>query len=78
MHNRIVLEVVLVVSGHHAPVARIDRLSRSFLLQVEELEKDPVRLNSNLGKYTNYMNLLDLCGVPEFFKINPLNRFPQF
>ena len=65
MHNRVLLEVVPVVSGHYAPVARIDRLIRSCLFQVEELEKDPVRLNSNLGKYTNYMNLLDLCGVPE-------------
>jgi|ERR1712216_953082 len=30
---------------------------------VEEMCKDPVKLNSNLGKYTNYMNFLDLCGI---------------
>lgn len=30
---------------------------------VEELLADPVRLNSNLGYYTNFVNLLDLCGV---------------
>jgi allophanate hydrolase len=30
---------------------------------VAEIEADPVRLNSNLGYYTNYMNLLDLCAV---------------
>jgi allophanate hydrolase len=30
---------------------------------VEEMQKDPVKLNSNMGKYTNYMNFLDLCGV---------------
>jgi allophanate hydrolase len=30
---------------------------------IAEMEKDPVKLNSNLGKYTNYMNLLDLCGL---------------
>ncbi|HSY53594.1 MAG TPA: allophanate hydrolase [Opitutaceae bacterium] len=28
-----------------------------------EIEADPVRLNSNLGYYTNYVNLLDLCAV---------------
>ncbi|MCB1206372.1 MAG: allophanate hydrolase [Verrucomicrobiae bacterium] len=33
---------------------------------VAEVEADPVRLNSNLGYYTNFMNLLDLsaCAVP--------------
>jgi allophanate hydrolase len=30
---------------------------------VAEVEADPIRLNSNLGTYTNYMNLLDLCGL---------------
>lgn len=30
---------------------------------IAELEADPIRLNSNLGYYTNYMNLLDLCGT---------------
>lgn len=30
---------------------------------VAEVEADPVRLNSNLGYYTNYLNLLDLCAV---------------
>ena len=30
---------------------------------IEEVEADPIRLNSNLGYYTNYMNLLDCCGV---------------
>jgi len=28
-----------------------------------EVEADPIRLNSNLGYYTNYLNLLDLCAV---------------
>ena len=28
-----------------------------------EVEADPVQLNSNLGYYTNYVNLLDLCAV---------------
>jgi allophanate hydrolase len=30
---------------------------------VAEVETDPIRLNSNLGYYTNYINLLDLCAV---------------
>ena len=30
---------------------------------IEQVEADPVQLNSNLGTYTNYMNLLDLCGI---------------
>ena len=33
---------------------------------IDEVEQDPVQLNSNLGYYTNFMNLLDLsaCAVP--------------
>ena len=31
--------------------------------KVSEIEADPVRLNSNLGRYNNFMNLLDLCGL---------------
>jgi allophanate hydrolase len=30
---------------------------------VEQMLADPVRLNSNLGRYTNFVNLMDLCGV---------------
>lgn len=34
-----------------------------------EVEAEPIALNSNLGRYTNFMNLLDLCGcaVPAGF-----------
>jgi allophanate hydrolase len=41
---------------------------------VAEVEADPIRLNSNLGYYTNHMNLLDLCGlaVPAGFLANGL------
>jgi allophanate hydrolase len=31
--------------------------------RVEEVLADPIRLNSRLGHYTNFMNLLDLCGL---------------
>jgi allophanate hydrolase len=30
---------------------------------IAEVEADPIRLNANLGYYTNYMNLLDLSAV---------------
>jgi allophanate hydrolase len=30
---------------------------------VEEVKADPIRLNSNLGTYTNFVNLLDLAGL---------------
>ena len=29
----------------------------------EDIMADPIRLNSRLGTYTNFVNLLDLCGV---------------
>lgn len=34
---------------------------RSYTL--DEVNRDPVTLNSNLGRYTNFVNLLDLCGI---------------
>ena len=27
------------------------------------MEADPIRLNANLGVYTNFVNLLDLCAI---------------
>ena len=33
------------------------------LYTVTEVEADPVRLNSRLGTYTNFVNLLDLCAI---------------
>ena len=30
---------------------------------IEEVLHDPIRLNSRLGAYTNFVNLLDLCGL---------------
>lgn len=39
---------------------------------VAELANDPIRLNANLGTYTNFVNLMDLCGlaVPVTFADN--------
>lgn len=44
------------------------------LYSIEEVEADPVRLNSNLGYYTNFMNLLDFSAVsvPSGFQSNGL------
>jgi allophanate hydrolase len=44
------------------------------IYRVSEVEADPVRLNSNLGYYTNFMNLLDLAAiaVPAGFQKNGL------
>ncbi|MEJ7669604.1 MAG: allophanate hydrolase [Casimicrobiaceae bacterium] len=41
---------------------------------VEEVLDDPLRLNANLGYYTNFVNLLDLCAVavPNAIKSNGL------
>ena len=30
---------------------------------VEDLRKEPIRENSRLGTYTNFVNLLDMCGI---------------
>jgi allophanate hydrolase len=44
------------------------------IYRIAEVEADPVRLNSNLGTYTNYVNLLDLSAiaVPAGFQKNGL------
>jgi allophanate hydrolase len=44
------------------------------IYRVAEVEAEPVRCNSNLGYYTNFMNLLDLCAVavPAGFQSNGL------
>ena len=41
---------------------------------IAEVQADPVRLNTNLGYYTNFVNLLDLAGVaiPAGFRSNGL------
>ncbi|GAB4167259.1 MAG: allophanate hydrolase [Terrimicrobiaceae bacterium] len=33
------------------------------IFRKDEIEADPLRLNSQLGYYTNFFNLLDLCGL---------------
>jgi allophanate hydrolase len=40
------------------------------IYRIDEVQADPIRLNSNLGYYTNFMNLLDLAAlaVPAGFR----------
>jgi allophanate hydrolase len=44
------------------------------IYRIAEVEADPIRLNSNLGYYTNFMNLLDLSAtaVPAGFQADGL------
>lgn len=45
---------------------RIDCLAlptAGTIYTIAEVEADPLRLNSNLGRYTNFANLLDLCAL---------------
>ena len=41
---------------------------------IEQVQAEPVRLNTNLGYYTNFVNLLDLCAlaVPAGFRADAL------
>jgi allophanate hydrolase len=37
--------------------------SAGTIYTIEQMLADPFELNNNLGRYTNFMNLLDLCGI---------------
>jgi allophanate hydrolase len=57
--------------------AKIDALllpTTGTIYTIAEVEADPLRLNTNLGYYTNFVNLLDLCAVavPNGFQPNGL------
>ena len=44
------------------------------IYKIDEVNNNPIELNTNLGYYTNYMNLLDLSAiaVPAGFRENGL------
>lgn len=50
----------------HATMAGVDMLAVPTIptfYSCADLEADPVTPNSNLGTYTNFVNLLDMCGI---------------
>ena len=44
------------------------------IYRIDEVEVEPLKLNANLGYYTNFVNLLDLCAIalPNGFQSNGL------
>ena len=58
------LEELRRAAGH--TFARVDLMALPTVptvYTVEQVLADPVQLNSRLGTYTNFVNLLDLCGL---------------
>lgn len=58
------------LQGYRRETQRLFRACDALLLptagtiyKIAEVEAEPVALNGNLGYYTNFMNLLDLCAV---------------
>ena len=56
-------------------LAKVDAVvipTNGSIYTVEAVLNDPIQLNSNMGYYTNFMNLLDCCGiaVPSGFYAN--------
>ena len=46
-----------------ASIEPISTPTAGSIYRIAEVQADPVRLNSHLGRYTNFMNLLDLAAV---------------
>ncbi|MFM2480064.1 allophanate hydrolase [Celerinatantimonas sp. YJH-8] len=58
-----------------ASLAQVDFIvtpTASTIYTIEQLEQDPITLNSHLGTYTNFMNLLDYAAIalPSGFRQN--------
>ncbi|MBI1260817.1 MAG: allophanate hydrolase [Rhizobiales bacterium] len=56
-------ELRRVVSTLMADIDVLVVPSAPTIYRVDELAKEPVKLNSRLGTYTNFMNLLDMSGI---------------
>lgn len=49
-----------------AELAKVDFIvtpTAGTIYPIADVEADPIQLNSNLGHYTNFMNLLDYCAI---------------
>ncbi len=62
-----------------AELAKVDLImtpTAGTIYTIEEVEADPIQLNSNLGYYTNFMNLLDYCAIalPSGFRASGLKQ----
>lgn len=62
-----------------AELAKVDLVvtpTAGTIYTIEQVEADPIQLNSNLGYYTNFMNLLDYCAIalPSGFRITGPKR----
>ena len=58
------------MAAPRAPITRFAHRSmcwrcrpRRRSTRVKQVLADPIQLNSRLGTYTNFVNLLDLCGA---------------
>ncbi len=54
------------IRAAEAAWAEIDALllpTTPTIYRIDEVQADPIRLNSNLGLYTNFVNLMDLCAI---------------
>jgi len=61
-HDRLA-ELRRATEGVWNEVAFVVTPTAGTLYRIDEVAADPVRLNANLGYYTNFMNLLDLAAV---------------
>lgn len=62
------------VKPHWAEVDLMVTPTAGTIYTIQEVEQDPIQTNSNLGYYTNFMNLLDLSAIaiPAGFQQNGL------
>ena len=62
-----------------AELAKVDLIvtpTAGTIYTIGEVEANPIQLNSNLGYYTNFMNLLDYCAIalPSGFRTSGLKQ----
>jgi allophanate hydrolase len=59
--------------------AKIDLLllpTAGTIYTIEQVEADPIQLNANLGYYTNFVNLMNLCAMAVPCATGPHTRDP--
>ena len=68
------MKQILSFTLNGSPVDVIVTPTAGTIYRIDEVDAEPVQLNSNLGYYTNFMNLVDLAAVavPAGFQNNGL------